>query len=149
MTALLRTATLDDLPAMLALYRHLSDSDPVIDPHKIEPDYRALIGSSFVHLLVAERDDMIVASCLLLVIPNLTRGGRPFGIIENVVTHGDFRRLGLATGLLHLAQERARSADCYKLMLATGRTDEGVLSFYEKAGFTRGGKTFFEIRWLD
>jgi hypothetical protein len=33
-------------------------------------------------------------------------------------------------------------------MLSTGRSDESVLRFYERAGFTRGGKTFFEMRWL-
>jgi ribosomal protein S18 acetylase RimI-like enzyme len=148
MKAILRTAALADLPGLLALYRHLSSSDPVIDPDAARPDYEALIGSPFTHLLVAELDSMIVASCLLLIIPNLTRGGRPFAIIENVVTHADFRRLGLATSLLRLAQARAREANCYKLMLATGRTDEGVLRFYEQAGFMRGGKTFFEMRWL-
>ena len=66
-----------------------------------------------------------------------------------MVTHSDHRRQGLGTRLLALASKRAQAANCYKLMLATGRSDEGVLRFYEQAGFTRGGKTFFEMRWVD
>lgn len=149
MTALLRTATSGDLDAMLALYRHLSPRDPVLDAEAARPDFEALIGSPLAHLLVAQVEGALVASCLLLVVPNLTRGGRPFGIVENVVTHAGHRRRGHATALLRRAQAIAREADCYKLMLATGRTEEGVLRFYEQAGFTRrGGKTFFEMRWL-
>ncbi|WP_214622663.1 GNAT family N-acetyltransferase [Sphingobium nicotianae] len=149
MTAILRTATQADLAPMQALYRHLDPDAPPADPAAAEAALEALLASRLAHLLVADQAGVLVASCLLLVIPNLTRGVRPFAIIENVVTHADFRRQGLATRLLHLAQERARAAGCYKLMLAAGRREEGILRFYERAGFTRGGKTFFEMRWLD
>ncbi len=149
MSVILRVAKPDDLPEMLALYRHLSPEDPPLDPAAALPDWEALTGSPMAHLLVAECDGVVASSCLLLIIPNLTRGGRSFAIIENVVTHADYRRRGLATRLLSLAQGRAISANCYKLMLATGRQDVGVLDFYEKAGFRRGGKTFFEMRWTD
>jgi GNAT superfamily N-acetyltransferase len=144
-----RLATSDDLPAMLALYRHLSSDDPVLAPEQVRADYARLIGSELASLLVADLDGTVVASCLLLIVPNLTRGGRPFAIIENVVTHAGHRRQGLGTRLLALACERARAVNCYKLMLTTGRSDEGVLRFYEQAGFSRGGKTFFDMRWTD
>ena len=148
MTALFRDATSADLAAMLALYRHLSPADPVLEPEQVQPDFEQLIHSDIAHLLVAEVAGEVVASCLLLIVPNLTRGGRPFGIIENVVTHADHRRRGLATRLLHSARDRAQAANSYKIMLSTGRSDEGTLRFYEEAGFTRGGKTFFEMRWI-
>ncbi|MBN8830931.1 MAG: GNAT family N-acetyltransferase [Sphingomonadales bacterium] len=149
MSPTFRLATSDDLPAMLALYRHLSPEDPLLEPEQVRADYARLIGSDLASLLVADVGGAVVASCLLLIVPNLTRGGRPFAIIENVVTHSDHRRQGLGTRLLALASKRAQAANCYKLMLATGRSDEGVLRFYEQAGFTRGGKTFFEMRWVD
>jgi len=149
MTATFRLAKPDDLPAMLALYRHLSPDDPVLEPAQVAADYARLLRSDLAHLLVADKGGEVVASCLLLIVPNLTRGGRPFAIIENVVTHADHRRQGLASRLLALAQERSRAEKCYKLMLATGRSEESVLRFYEQAGFTRGGKTFFEMRWAE
>ncbi len=87
-----------------------------------------------------------MSSCTLAIIPNLTRGARPYGIIENVVTHPDHRRTGLGRAVLRAAIDKAWSADCYKVMLATGSKREATLSFYEAAGFQKGGKTYFEIR---
>ena len=149
METIFRPATAADLPAMLALYRHLSPEDPPLSPDEAAASWHALLDASLSHLLVAEVAGTIAASCLLLIVPNLTRGGRPFAIVENVVTHAAYRRRGLASRLLRMARDRARAAGCYKMMLATGRTDESVLRFYEQAGFARGGKTFFEMRWLD
>lgn len=149
MDIILREATQEDLPAMLGLYRHLSPGDPPVAPADAARHWAALLDTALAHPLVAEAEGLIVASCLLLVVPNLTRGGRPFALIENVVTHADYRRRGCASRVLRHAQAIARAANCYKIMLATGRTDEGVLRFYETVGFRRGGKTFFEMRWTD
>ncbi|HWJ70456.1 MAG TPA: GNAT family N-acetyltransferase [Sphingobium sp.] len=148
MSIILRSAVADDLPAMLALYRHLSPEDPPLPMEEAEPNWQALLASPLSDVLVAQVDGVVAATCLLLIVPNLTRGGRPFAMIENVVTDAAWRRRGLGSQLLALARERAQMARCYKIMLATGRTDAAVLRFYEQAGFTRGGKTFFEMRWL-
>jgi GNAT superfamily N-acetyltransferase len=67
-------------------------------------------------------------------------------MIENVVTHADHRRGGLGRAVLQAAIDKAWSADCYKILLATGSKKEATLRFYEGAGFDRGGKTYFEIR---
>jgi GNAT superfamily N-acetyltransferase len=67
-------------------------------------------------------------------------------VIENVVTHADYRRLGLGQRVLAHALDVAWRADCYKVLLATGSKLETTLHFYEAAGFHRGGKTYFEIR---
>ncbi len=40
----------------------------------------------------------MVATCTLVVIPNLTRGGTPYALIENVVTHTDHRNKGYWQG---------------------------------------------------
>jgi GNAT superfamily N-acetyltransferase len=79
-------------------------------------------------------------------VPNLTRGARPYGLIENVVTHPDWRGRGIGTAVLHHALNLAWDADCYKVMLLTGRTDEATLGFYERAGFAGGEKTGFVAR---
>jgi GNAT superfamily N-acetyltransferase len=89
---------------------------------------------------------MLVSSCTLAIIPNLTRGCRSYGVIENVVTHPNRRRIGLGRRVLSAALTAAWQADCYKVMLATGSHREETLRFYEQAGFERGGKTFFQAR---
>jgi len=54
MTATFRLAKPDDLPAMLALYRHLSPDDPVLEPAQVAADYARLLRSDLAHLLVAD-----------------------------------------------------------------------------------------------
>jgi GNAT superfamily N-acetyltransferase len=67
-------------------------------------------------------------------------------VIENVVTHADYRRLGLGRRVLAHALDVAWQADCYKVLLATGSTQETTLRFHEEAGFHRGSKNYFEVR---
>ncbi|MDI1263234.1 MAG: GNAT family N-acetyltransferase, partial [bacterium] len=89
----------------------------------------------------------IVASCTLIVIPNLTRGGQPYGLIENVVTHADFRGRGFGKKILQAAAAAAWQADCYKVMLMTGSKRPSTLAFYVAAGFEQN-KTGFQMRRL-
>jgi GNAT superfamily N-acetyltransferase len=88
----------------------------------------------------------IVSTCTLTIIPNLTRSARPYGLVENVVTHPAFRKQGIATALLRRVLEIAWEANCYKVMLLSGRKDEATLRFYQKAGFEAGAKTGFVAR---
>jgi len=131
---------------MLALYRHLSPEDPPVAPAVAEAAWHALLHSGLTTVFVAEAEGRAVASCTLVIVPNLTRGGRSYGVIENVVTHAAHRRRGLGQAVLRAALEAAWAADCYKVMLASGSKQEATLRFYETAGFTRGSKTFFEVR---
>jgi GNAT superfamily N-acetyltransferase len=56
-------------------------------------------------------EDAIIASCTLVVIPNLARGGQPYGLIENVVTHAAYRGRGFGKRLLRAAVEAAWQVD--------------------------------------
>jgi GNAT superfamily N-acetyltransferase len=99
------------------------------------------------YYFVVEEDGRLVSACMLAIIKNLTRSGRPFGLIENVVTHSEYRNRGYGTTILEKAVETAKGNNCYKVMLLTGRKEESTLRFYERAGFERGVKTGF-IKWL-
>ena len=83
-------------------------------------------------------------------IPNLTRGGRPYGVIENVVTQAEHRACGFGKAVLAEALSAAWSQGCYKVMLMTGRKDEATFQFYESAGFDREAKQAFIAKpsWL-
>jgi GNAT superfamily N-acetyltransferase len=141
----IRGASQGDLAGVLALYHHLNPHDPMPEPMKAQAAWGAIVGSGLITVFVADSDGSLTASCMLIVSPNLTRGARPFAVIENVVTDPNHRSLGLGRMVLTAAIEAAWRADCYKVMLASGR-DDGTLRFYERCGFRRGGKTFFEVR---
>jgi len=143
----IREAHINDLPKLLALYTHLHDNAfPVLD-EKIKKLWNRIILDADHHIIIGLKDDEIISSCVLLIIPNLTRGQRPYAIIENVVTHTNHRNKGYATKILMFAREIASVENCYKIMLMTGSKDESVLRFYEHAGYNKNDKTAF-IQWL-
>lgn len=130
-----------DLDRLLALYRHLHASDAPLPPRAVvEGVWRELTTNRSYRYYGVFVDQSLVSSCTLTIVPNLTRGCRPYGVIENVVTHPAHRRRGYAKATLLQALEDSWAARCYKVMLLTGRKDEGVLRLYESVGFDREGK---------
>ncbi len=84
---------------------------------------------------------------MLVIVENLTRGQRSYALIENVVTHENFRGRGCASKILEAAKEIAVRRNCYKIMLMTGSKQESTLNFYRRAGYNSNDKTAF-VRWL-
>tara|TARA_R100000365_G_C2697892_1_gene37430 strand:- start:12 stop:473 length:462 start_codon:yes stop_codon:yes gene_type:complete len=141
----IRMAGSGDLPGILDLYQHLhaDDDRPSRGSAKRAlASLQALPGSG---VLIGSDEEGIRSSCTLVVIPNLTRGGRPYALIENVVTHVSARGRGYGKAVLAAAVERAWGENCYKVMLMTGSQDVATLSFYRSAGFEQT-KTGFQIR---
>jgi GNAT superfamily N-acetyltransferase len=134
-----------ELPELLQLYAFLHPDDPVADPADaaLQRLWAQILADPNLRYYVAVEKEKIVATCTLTLIPNLTRGLRPYGLIENVVTAPDYRRRGFATEVLRFALDEAWRTGCYKVMLETGSKKEETLRFYEKAGFQRGVKTGF------
>ncbi|WP_371819136.1 GNAT family N-acetyltransferase [Roseococcus sp. SDR] len=143
---MIRLAAPPDLAGMLDLYQHLNPNDPRVPEAAAETAWRAMLASDLIRLFVAEDEGLLVSSCMLVLVPNITRGARSFGVIENVVTHAAYRGRGLGRAVLAAAVEAAWAADCYKVMLATGSRQGSTWRFYEGAGFTRATKTHFEMR---
>jgi hypothetical protein len=63
-----------------------------------------LLGSDTATAFVMEVGGRLIASCMLVIVPNLTRNTGPFGLIENVVTHAENRRPGFGDMVLELAK---------------------------------------------
>ena len=144
---MVREARKDDLNSLLNLYLFLhEDSIPDHDRH-LQDTWELIINDKNHHIIVNEEDGMIVSSCVCVIIPNLTRNVRPYAFVENVVTHRDYRKKGLASACLDYAREIARKENCYKMMLLTGSKDPNTLRFYESAGYNSSDKTAF-IQWL-
>lgn len=110
------------------------------DMKKWEELVNEFLGNENNCLLVCEYNGRVVSTVHLNVIKNLTHNLRPYGIIENVVTHGDYRNMGFASALLEKATEIAKEKNCYKIMLETGSNKESTLNFYRKNGFVIDAK---------
>ena len=143
----IRSASRPDLPQLLALYPHLDPTDRIPSLDVAERRFEALHNYRGSAIFIGAVDGAVVTSCTLVIIPNLTRGGQPYGLIENVVTHSAFRGRGFGKQVLQAAVAAARQADCYEVMLMTGSKRPSTLAFYASAGFEQN-KTGFQIRRL-
>jgi GNAT superfamily N-acetyltransferase len=133
-----------ELDALLSLYTHLHRKDaPLPGKPELNAKWKDILSNPLLHYIVGEFDNRIVSSCVLVIVPNLTRGARPYGLVENVVTHADHRMHGFGTAVLQYALQLAWRANCYKVMLLTGSKEDSVFRFYEASGFERGIKTGF------
>lgn len=134
-----------DIPSLLALYGQLHPSDALpshSDSGRILEQISLYPGSA---ILAGFLGDAIVTTCALVVVPNLTRGGSPYALIENVVTDAQYRKRGYGRAVLEEAIASAWRSDCYKVMLLTGSKSPATLKFYQEAGFEQN-KTGFQIR---
>ena len=141
----IRAALPSDLEGLAALYPHLNPSDEPISRDLATARLDAINQIPGSTVLLGLLHDELVASCTLIVSPNLTRGGKPYALIENVVTDARHRGQGYGTRILRAAVAAAWEAGCYKVMLLTGSKQPSTLNFYENAGFEQT-KTGFQIR---
>lgn len=138
-------ATSSDIPRLLDLYQHLIPGDDRPSDTAADEAFARFLTYPGSAIFLGEVDGVFVVSCALAVVPNLTRGAKPYGIIENVVTHGDHRQRGYGRQILDAASDAAWSAGCYKVMLLTGSKEPATLHFYNRAGFEQS-KTGFQKR---
>jgi len=141
-----REAINDDHDAVLELLQHLHPQDAAPAKSISKSVFEEIVNSAYLAILVAEDKGRIVGTCYINIIPNLTRAASPYAVIENVVTHPQFRRQGIGSALMAQALTRAQGQGCYKAMLFTGGAD-GVLDFYRNCGLLCDSKTAFIIRW--
>ncbi|WP_445151978.1 GNAT family N-acetyltransferase [Baekduia sp. Peel2402] len=131
----IRAARIDDLPALRSLLAELHPDDPW-DDAAARFTFDAILADTRRRLLLAVADGAPAGTIDVIVVPNLTRGARPYAVIENVVVAARARRLGIGRALLDAAVAHARSEGCYKLQLiSAGRRGEAH-AFYEACGFS-------------
>ena len=145
---MIREANKSDLDEILKLYLYLHEKSIPEDSQHLRRTWDNIMNDANHHLIVCEVDVKVVASCVCVIIPNLTRNVRPYAFVENVVTHGEYRKKGYATDCLNFAKKIAEENLCYKMMLLTGSKEESTLNFYRNAGYNSSDKTAF-IQWID
>lgn len=144
----IRAAAPGDLPALLDLYRHLQPDDSGIGEHLARDRFDEMLAHPGMAVFLALSGDHAVSTITLVIIPNLTRGGASYALIENVVTHAAHRQRGYAGALIRHGINHAWAAGCYKVMLLSGSKNSATLDFYRHCGFVQD-KTGFQIRRPD
>ncbi|MDH6365157.1 GNAT superfamily N-acetyltransferase [Enterococcus sp. PF1-24] len=144
---LIREVLKDDLLDLLQLYTQLHDNQMPSQDSQLATIWEKIMADDNHHILAGFVGGKLIASCVIVVIPNLTRKQQPYALIENVITDIAYRKKGYGTQLLEAAAEIAKAANCYKIMLLTGAKEESTLNFYQKAGYNQQDKTAF-IQWL-
>lgn len=141
-------ATKNDLNNLLQLYLHLHEDKIPEDSMNLRETWEIIQSDGNHHIILNERDGILVSSCVCVIIPNLTRNIRPYAFIENVVTHEKYRGRGYAAECLNYAKRIAIENNCYKMMLLTSSKEKSTLDFYSNAGYNSTDKTAF-IQWLE
>ncbi len=135
----IRPATPDDLPAVVAML-----ADDPLGAQRESPDdltpyqeaFRRLADDPNQHVVVAVRQDRVVGTLQLTIIPGLSRRGSTRSIVEGVRIHGDERGSGLGTQLIQWAVDESRRQNCQLVQLTSDVTREDAHRFYERLGFT-------------
>lgn len=138
-----RLAVSADLKALIEVLRHANPDMPALPFERSREIFDDILTGGYTTIFVADRGERIVASCTLITAPNLMRGGRRHGFLENVVTHADFRRQGHGRAVVTAALAKAWADDCHHVMLQSGRPDPGVHRFYEACGFVPDLRTAY------
>jgi ribosomal protein S18 acetylase RimI-like enzyme len=141
-----RIAAPEDLPSLLVLLRHLHPDDPVLTDSVAQTIWFEMLNHPNNKVFVIDGEGELASSCTITIIPNLTRGARPYAVIENVITHPRYRQTGLGGAVVRAAVDAACAANAYKIFLTSGSKLDSTLRFYEKLGFAKNVRTLFEIR---
>lgn len=143
----LRKLQREDLSDLLALYEHLHAHDAPLPPEaETTRIWERIVGDPSQIFMGAFVDDRVVCACNASIVLNLTRGARPYAVVENVVTHTMFRRQGLAKLTLGALVDECRSHGCYKIMLMSSLERSAGHALYESLGFDGKAKKAFILR---
>jgi GNAT superfamily N-acetyltransferase len=134
----------NDLDRLLSLYEHLHATDDPTPPG-VTAVWEQILRDPAQIYIGAFLGEQLVAACHATVIPNLTRGARPYAVVENVVTHAEHRRRGLGALAMRALLDRCWARRCYKVMLMSGIGRADVHGFYEALGFDKKSKQAFVI----
>ena len=137
----IRDLTAADTDDALALYTELTFGPPCTD----RAAFLRVLAHPGTCVVGAEDAGRIIGMVTLHLVPNVTWGARPYGLIENVVTASAPRGTGVGRAVMQGALDRAWAANAYKVMLLTGQK-HGARGFYEALGFGAEDKTGMGIR---
>jgi GNAT superfamily N-acetyltransferase len=138
--AAFRAATVEDLPAILALLmddalaKLREDLGTPVNPRYLEA-FAAIERDPNQLLAVADQDGLVVGCLQLSFIPGLSRTGLWRGQIEAVRVASGQRGSGLGKAMMQWAIAQCRARGCGLVQLTTDKRRPDAHRFYEALGF--------------
>lgn len=144
-----RFAKYNDFGGIMDLYDFLNPGDTLAPLNKLKNIWEEIMNDPkrYRYAVVEEQGKLLATSCITI-IPNLTRKGRSYAVIENVITHPDFRRKGFGRAMIQLLLKFAQENDCYKVMLLSSSNRTASHDFYHSLGFNgdiKKGFTYYMV----
>lgn len=139
----IRKATAGDLREVIRLQGQLSDAG---EAGISEEDASRIFARMETYpdnvVFVAELEGRIAGTFTLLVMDKLGHGGKPAGVVEDVVVDEELRGRGIGAEMMRFALDYCRGRGCYKLALSSNVRRTEAHDFYEGLGFRRHGFSF-------
>lgn len=145
----IRLAEPGDLSQLLKLYQELRPADPVLSPPTARQQLDLILTNPQQQLVVAQTGEHLTATAMLVLAHNLAYAGRPFALIEHVVTASVCRGQGLAKAVLRYCLELAWQRNCAKVMLLSGKQRPQAHALYQSLGFNGDAERGFVLKAPD
>lgn len=144
----IRTAGPGDLPAIVNML-----ADDRLGAMRESPDDLAVYHAVFERLrndpnqfvMVAVRDNTVIGTLQLTIIPGLSRQGSTRALIEGVRVHSSARGEGIGEQMIRWAVEESGRQGCQLVQLTSDKARPEAHRFYERLGFT-GSHIGFKLR---
>ncbi len=142
-----RLATIDDLPAIVALLADdesgglREDASLPLDPRYLAA-FDAIDADPNTELIVGERAGAVMATLQLSYLPGLAFRGGWRGQIESVRIASALRNRGLGAELIHWAVARCQARGCFMVQLTSTSTRVAAHRFYERLGWAKSHHGF-------
>ncbi len=136
----IRDATAADVPRVIELLAQMTIApEPQRERDPRDPAYvRALAdiqADPRQRVLVVEERERVIATATLMVLPNLSHGGRPVAQLESVVVDEPERGRGVGEALVRFCIDEARRAGCFRMQLTSNAARAAAHRFYRRLGF--------------
>jgi len=140
--AIIRKATLEDLPAIHKLVRELAIYEKAEEEFTATlSDYESDFKENIFEALVAEKEDRIVGMALYYMTYSTWKGKMLY--LEDFVVNEALRRTGIGQQLFDAVLSEARTKGCRLLKWQVLDWNEPAISFYEK------NKATIEKEWYN
>jgi N-acetylglutamate synthase-like GNAT family acetyltransferase len=131
---MIREAKRTDKAQILKLYKMLVPNNKKMNV--LEEQIDKIRRDHYNFLLVYEEEGEIIGTLTLNICLQALHGIRPFGVVENIIVHENFRSRNVGQKLLQYVEDYCKTIDCHRIMLLSNSTRQRAHQFFEREGYS-------------